>query len=196
MASAVPTEIPLAPPSTLGPYRLRDYEQLPDEPRCELILGRYRVSPAPLVRHQIVVALLWQHLERFARESRGLAVLAPVDVVLADHSTVQPDVLYVGRERRGIVKDRVEGTPDLIVEVLSPGSARRDRGEKLKLYGESRVPEYWIVDPGEQQIEFLTNEDGRFVVVLPSDNLYRSPVLQGLTLDLGVFWSEVEARQP
>lgn len=179
-----------------GPYRLRDYEQLPDEPRCELILGRYVVSPAPLVRHQIVVALAWQYLERFARESQGLAVLAPVDVVLADHSVVQPDVLYVARERRGIVKDRVEGAPDLVVEVLSPGSAWRDRGEKLKLYAEGRVREYWIVDPAEKQIEFLINDEGRFVVVLAADNAYRSSAIQGLTLDLAAFWAEVDARQP
>jgi Uma2 family endonuclease len=198
MASAVP--IPLgdtpAPRSVLGPYRLRDYERLPDEPRCELIFGRYVVSPAPLVRHQIVVALLWQHLERFARDSQGLAVLAPVDVVLADHSAVQPDVLYVSRERRGIVKDRVEGAPDLVVEVLSPGSAWRDRGDKLKLYAEGRVREYWIVDPAEKQIEFLVNDDGRFVVALGVDATYRSPAIEGLALDLAVFWAEVDARQP
>jgi len=198
MASAVPASAgtPLAPRSALGPYRMRDYERLPDEPRCELIFGRYVVSPAPLVRHQIVVALVWQHLERFARESQGLAVLAPVDVVIADHSAVQPDVLYVARERRNIVTDRVEGPPDLVVEVLSPGSAWRDRGEKLKLYAEGRVREYWIVDPAEKQIEFLINDDGRFVVVLAADNAYRSPAIEGLSLDLAAFWADVDARQP
>lgn len=196
MASAVPVKIPLAPPSALGPHRVRDYERLPDEPRCELIFGRYSVTPAPLARHQLIVFLLAQRLDAFARERGGMVLIAPVNVVLGDHSVVQPDVLYVSRERRGIVGERIEGAPDLIAEVVSPGSARRDRGEKVKLYAEARVGEYWIVDPAEKQIEFLVNDAGRFVVVLPADDAYRSPSVPDLTLDLAAFWSEVATRQP
>ncbi len=181
----------------LGALRVRDYESLPDEPRQELIYGRYALSPAPLVRHQLVVALLWQHLERTARDSGGLVLPSPVDVVLAEHSVVQPDVLYVTRARRGIVKDRVEGAPDLVIEVVSPGTASSDRGEKLQLYAESGVREYWIVEPAERLFEFLSNEGGRFVVLLADDaGVYRSPALEGVGIDLGAFWTEVDARLP
>ncbi|HVT14914.1 MAG TPA: Uma2 family endonuclease [Thermoanaerobaculia bacterium] len=126
-----------------------------------------------------------------ARRSGGFAGLAPLDVVMADHSVVQRDVIYVSAERLPIVGERIEGVPDLLVEVLSPGTARRDRGEKLKLYAESGVPEYWILDAAERQIEFLVNRNGSFVVALPVDGVYRSQALPEVLLDLADFWGEV-----
>jgi hypothetical protein len=89
----------------------------------------------------------------------------------------QPNVMYVSPSRLEIVEDRIEGAPDLLVEVLSPGTSRRDRNEKLKLYAESGVWEYWIVDAVERQIEFLVNHSGTFHVVLPVDDRYRSAEL-------------------
>jgi len=196
MSVALLDESPLAPPAELGPYRRRDYEALPDEPRCELILGRFYLSPSPSPFHQTVVAPLWQHFDQLARSSGGLAFPAPLDVFLAEHSVVQPDVIYASASRRSLVGERVEGAPDLVVEVLSPGTARRDRGEKLSLYAESGVREYWIVDPQERQIEFLVNEGGRFVVSVPLGDEYRSPALPEIRLGLAGFWREVADRLP
>jgi Uma2 family endonuclease len=194
MVVALLKEPPLSPYSDLGPYRRQDYEALPDEPRCELIFGRFYVSPSPLVLHQFVVLLLSRLLDQIANANGGLALPAPLDVHLADHSVVQPDVLYISAAKLGIAQRWVEGAPDLLVEVLSPGTARRDRGEKLALYAESGIREYWIVDPVERQIEFLVNEDGRFVVVLSEGEEYRSRVLPEIHLNLPVFWREVEER--
>jgi Uma2 family endonuclease len=186
------TEPPLAPPADLGPYRRRDYEVLGEaEPRCELILGRFYVSPSPSPLHQLIALFLWQRLEAIARATGGLALAAPLDVALAAHSVVQPDVLFIAPERRGIVQERIEGAPDLLVEVLSAGTARRDRGEKLRLYAECGVREYWVVDPQERQIEFLINEAGRFVVSVPSGVEYRSQAVPGISLDLAAFWRDV-----
>lgn len=98
--------------------------------------------------------------------------------------------------RRHRVQERVEGSPDLAIEIVSPRTARRDRGEKLRAYAELGVREYWIVDPAARQIEFLTNRDGRFQVELPLDGVYRSPLLPGIALDLVELWSEVEKRFP
>ncbi len=192
MAVAMIEDTPLAPPSDLGPYRREDYESLVDSPRCELILGRFYLSRSPSILHQIVVSLLWQRLHEIARSSGGLALLAPLDVSLAEHSVVQPDVIYVSAERRGIARETIEGAPDLLVEVLSPGSVRRDRGEKLGLYAQSGVREYWIVDPGERQIEFLVNESGRFMVALPSGSHYQSQAMDEVRLDLAELWLQVE----
>jgi Uma2 family endonuclease len=193
MSVEILSTYPVTPTSSLGPHRRRDYEALPDEPRCELIYGRFYVSPSALVVHQVLVTLLWSRLNAIGKRVGGLALVAPVDVHLADHSVVQPDVLYVSRERRSIVKARIEGAPDLVVEVASPGTSRRDRGEKLRLYAESGVREYWLVDPAGRQIDFLVARDGVFEVVLPSDDHYRSPGLAELELDLAAFWAEVEA---
>jgi Uma2 family endonuclease len=196
MSVALLNEPPLALPSELGPYRRADYEGLADEPRCELILGRFYVSPSPSTLHQVAVAALWRLLDPIARAAGGMALFAPLDVTLADHSVVLPDLIYVSAARRHILRERVEGAPDLLVEVLSPGTARRDRGEKLALYAASGIREYWIVDSGERQIELLVNEAGRFVVALPAGGEYRSQVLAEIRLDLAAFWGEVALRLP
>src|SRR5215472_7519061 len=88
-------ESPLSPSSELGPYRKRDYLALPDEPRCELIYGRFYEMTAPRLRHQVLALILGKHFVEIAFRSGGLAAVAPVDVTLADHSVVQPDVIYV-----------------------------------------------------------------------------------------------------
>jgi Uma2 family endonuclease len=193
MSVALLEDTPLVSPSELGPYRREDYEALPDEPRCELIRGRLYLSPAPTPLHQIVVLSLARHFANIAEAAGGLAMLAPVDVPLAIHSIVQPDVIYLTAARRKIVGARLAGVPDLVIEVLSPGTTRRDRGEKLALYAESAAREYWIVDPVARQIEFLLNEGGRFVVSVPSGSEYRSSGIPEVWLDLAAFWHRVAA---
>jgi Uma2 family endonuclease len=191
------TEAPLAPPAGLGPYRLEDYDALPDQPRCELLFERLYLSASPTPWHQMVALYLWQHLESIAKGSGGFASSAPLDVVLADHSVVQPDVIYISAERLEVLlRKRIEGAPDLLVEVLSPGSGRRDRGEKLSLYAQTGIREYWIVDPEMRQIEFLVNEAGRFMVSLPVAGVYRSQQIPGVHLDIAEFWSKAESRYP
>jgi Uma2 family endonuclease len=196
MAIPLLREPPLTPPADLGPFRRRDYDALPDEPRCELIFGRFYLSPSPSPLHQIVLFALWQHLDQICATAGGLVVGAPLDVALADHSVVQPDLLYFTPARRGLVRGRIEGAPDLAIEILSSGTARRDRGEKLALYAGSAVREYWIVDPIERQIEFMENEAGRFMMVLPEGGEYRSRTLPEIYLDLTAFWREVAVRLP
>jgi len=192
MAVALLKEPPLTLPTELGPYRRADYDALPDEPRCELIFGRFELSPGPSPLHQLVAFLLAQRLFAIAKAAGGLSFVAPLDVVLAEHSIVQPDILYLSAARRGIVRERIEGAPDLLVEVLSPGSGRRVEDEKLALYAESGVRKYWIVNPLERQIRFLVNQEGRFVVALPTGGEYRSEALPEIQLDLAALWREVE----
>jgi Uma2 family endonuclease len=149
------------------------------------------VTPAPKVRHQQVLLRLAQVLGDLADRAGDVALFAPVDVVLADHSVVQPDLVYVRAARAAIVRDRIEGAPDLVVEVLSPGTARRDLGEKLRLYAEVGVAEYWLVDPDARTFEFLVLRDGSYTVRLPEEGTYRSPTVERLGFDLEPFWSRV-----
>ncbi|HEX9943428.1 MAG TPA: Uma2 family endonuclease [Thermoanaerobaculia bacterium] len=194
MAIPLLKDVPLAPPADLGPYRRKDYEALPDEPRCELIYGRFYVSPSPSVLHQIVVLLLAGKLQQIAQKARAWVFVAPLDVNLFEHSVAQPDILYISAARRRIIEERIEGAPDLVVEVLSPGTARRDRGEKLRLYAEAGIREYWIFDLPERQIEFLRNDAGQFVVALPEGGVYRSQALPEISLDIAEFWREIEEQ--
>jgi Uma2 family endonuclease len=188
------TETPLAPRSGLGPYREADYLGLPDEPRCELLYGRLLVTPSPTARHQHIVVRIVRILADCADRHGDQALVSPIDVVLADHSVVQPDVIYVRAARSSIVRDRIEGAPDLVVEVLSPGTARRDLGEKLRLYAEAGVGEYWIVDPGLQTFEFLVCAGDGFRVILPDGPTFRSATIPGLELDLEAFWRSTATR--
>src|SRR5436305_14562476 len=89
------SESPVTPASTLGPYRRADYERLPDEPRCELIYGRFYLSPSPTPLHQLLVRLLSQRLGAIADSVHDLLFFAPLDTELSDHTVVQPDILYI-----------------------------------------------------------------------------------------------------
>jgi Uma2 family endonuclease len=180
------------PPSVLGPRRAADYWRLPEGEPVELIQGRLIMSPAPTFLHQTISLLLSQVLLKAAKESGGRACAAPIDVVLSEHSIVQPDLIYVAKDRRNMIDDRVNGPPDLIVEILSLAHVRRDRVDKLNLYAEAGVPEYWIVDPKEQQFDFLLlNDKGRFEVQPQQTDRYQSPRLAELSIQLAEFWGEV-----
>ncbi|HVT19522.1 MAG TPA: Uma2 family endonuclease [Thermoanaerobaculia bacterium] len=195
MSVAFLTEPPLVLPEDLGPYRRQDYEALgEEEPRCELILGRFYVSPSPSPLHQIIAIMLSRQFDSIAETTGGIAFAAPLDVNLAEHSVVQPDILYISAQRRTILQRKIEGAPDLLVEILSPGTARRDRGQKMQLYADFGVREYWVVDAQERQIDFLVNQGGHFVVALPSGGTYRSQALPEVSIDLAAFWRRVAKR--
>jgi Uma2 family endonuclease len=195
VAVEILAEIPLFPSSKVGPYRRDDYLALPDEPRCELLYGRFYLVAPPRPLHQIVGLLLWRWLDDIALACGGQALAAPVGITLADHSVVEPDVVYLARRATPEeIRGEIAGVPDLLVEVLSPGSVRRDRGLKLRLYADAGVPEYWIVAPTERHVDFLVNRGGRFELVVPEGNLYRSPALSGVTLDLADLWRQVDLR--
>jgi Uma2 family endonuclease len=182
-----------SPYSDVGPYRAADYWQLPEGAPVELIKGRFVVSPSPNVLHQTIVALLLEKLTAGARKTGARAIVSPMDVILSDDTILQPDLLYVSKTRRGIVKERIQGAPDLVIEIIS-GSARRDRIEKLDLYARYGVGEYWIVDPESQTIDFLINDVGRFVVQSPTNDRYRSPRLPEVDIQVADFWREVDAQ--
>ena len=186
------------PPPTVprrpGPYRRADYAVLPDEPRCELIYGRFYLSPSRIRLHQFMVMRIWSILDDLAEAVGGEALVAPMDVHLADHTVAQPDVLYVSPERREILQDWIEGAPDLVVEVLSPSTARMDRLLKLDRYAEAGVREYWLVDPVARTIEFYVNGGEHFVVHAPTGGSWKSPAVSGVELDVDRLWAAVEGK--
>jgi Uma2 family endonuclease len=183
-----------SPYDAAGPYRAADYWQLPEGESVELLRGRFMMSPSPIPLHQIVAGRLNRILQKAEIADGGLALLAPMDVVLADDTVVQPDLLYIAQDRRSIVQNCIEGPPDLIIEILSPTTERRDRLEKLDLYARYRVAEYWMVDPQKELFEFLINQQGRFVVMSSSGGRYQSPCLPRIEIDLASFWQEVKDR--
>jgi Uma2 family endonuclease len=127
------------------------------QPR-ELVYGILREPPAPAFSHQIIVGRLFVRLDRHVRRGRlGRVVASPVDVILdRDRAlVVQPDVVYVSTERLAICTDRIWGAPDLVIEVLSPSTARHDRIDKLAWFCQYGVRECWLVDPDARHIEVI-----------------------------------------
>jgi Uma2 family endonuclease len=185
-----------SPLTTLGPYRAADYWKLPEGAPVELMRGEFVMSPAPITLHQLVVALLTELLLAVSRRADGFALCAPADVVLSDTTIVQPDLLYISPQRKHIIGDRINGAPDLVIEVLSPGTERRDRVQKVDLYAQYGVPEFWIVDPKAQDISFLLFEGGRYVVTPSVGGRYQSPRLPEVEIELETFWREVAERLP
>lgn len=134
-----------------------DAQQMPDDGmRYEAIGGELIVTPAPNLRHQDIVLRLALQLQAILVEpGHGRLWISPVGVEFpATSEGVQPDLVFVSNERRGIIADlTLKGPPDLVIEVLSPGTARRDRGLKQRLYARRGVAQYWIADPEADAVE-------------------------------------------
>jgi Uma2 family endonuclease len=182
-----------SPFSSVGPYRAADYWRLPEGEPVELIKGRLVESPSPNVLHQTIIGVLFDILLHCSRKTGSKVLLSPMDVILSDDTILQPDLLYIAKQRRHIIKQRVEGAPDLVVEIIS-GTSRRDRIEKLDLYAKYSVVEYWIVDAEAQVIEFLLNENGKYVVRSAVEDVYQSPRLPEVSIQIADFWREVDQQ--
>ncbi len=139
-----------------------DYAKTPEGERWELIDGELIMPPSPKEAHQAVQVDLGLPMHLFARENDlGKIYLAPFDVVLSDTDTVQPDLLFVSKERLHIITaDNVQGAPDLVVEIRSPSTARQDWTVNRELYARHGVKEYWLVDPEAATVAVLLL-DGR-----------------------------------
>ncbi|MGD2069814.1 MAG: Uma2 family endonuclease [Gemmatimonadota bacterium] len=134
-----------------------EFARLPSEgsTRYEVIDGELAVTPSPTPRHQKIAARLTRILDGFTdAHALGHVLGGPVDVLFAEGDYLEPDLVFLRADRTGIVTDRgIEGPPDLVVEILSPSTANRDRGVKLERYRLYGVPEYWIVDPEGRTVE-------------------------------------------
>jgi len=172
MTTSVPLDVlpvvtaaaPLVGPPQ-GRWTYADYAALPDDGnRYEIIAGVLYMTPAPSTGHQItsniIATLLTIHVQ-FA--GHGKVLTAPVDVELTPDTVVQPDIVVIlSANLHRITPSRIIGAPDLVVEILSPGTAGYDRREQQDAYARAGVGEYWIVDPGAQTVELLTLDQGRY----------------------------------
>jgi Uma2 family endonuclease len=127
-----------------------DYLVFPDDgKRHEIIEGDHSVTPAPKTKHQKVSFNLTVAIGSFVKQrDLGIVLAAPSDVILSDENVVQPDLLFVSTARAAIVtEDNIRGAPDLVVEIISETTRKKDEVTKRKLYERFGVQEYWVVDP-------------------------------------------------
>ena len=143
-------------------FTYSDYAAMDDDKRYELIDGKLFMSPAPMSLHQWIQFELAYLMENYIRKNKkGRVFVTSTDVILDEDNTVQPDILFISKENLSKIKKKVIfGAPDLVVEIISPGSQQRDRFIKKDLYKKFGVIEYWIVDTDIQSVEVYYNSGG------------------------------------
>lgn len=183
-------------------YTYADYLSWRFTERVELLWGKvFKMSPAPTTNHQWVSSILHREISNYLKKSPCVVFHAPFDVYLniqdaQSDSVVQPDIVVLC-DKNKLDDKGCQGAPDLVVEILSPSSAKKDMKYKLKLYEEAGVPEYWVVDPVNCLIQVFTLEDGKYKLHYPltyEDNI-QSKVIDGLTLALADIFPE-HLREP
>jgi Uma2 family endonuclease len=174
-----------------------DLVLLPDDgKRHELIDGAHFVTPSPNTRHQAIVTHLAGVLDAFVR-ARGLgrAFVAPYDVVFSPCDVVEPDLIFVSAARLEVLTAaHAVGAPDLVIEILSPSTRRRDEVLKRDLYEARGVAEYWLIDPEAETVKVLRREGERFgrarLLSLRDGDVLETALLPGLELPLATVFED------
>lgn len=165
----------------------QDLLEMPDDgKRYELIDGEVYMTPSPNWRHQKIVGNLFVAIRGFVGlHDLGEVAVAPIDVVFEPRNYLQPDLLFIRKERLSIVTTHVEGSPDLAIEVLSPSRRKFDRETKLQVYGRFGVRELWYADPETEVLEILSlapEGQYRLAQLATGDEALTSAVLPGIPL--------------
>jgi len=170
-----------------------DYDSMtPEEWGYELIDGEIIQMTSPNILHQRISRKLLFELESYNRKKMlGEFFEAPTDVKINEYNLVEPDILFIANEQQSIIKEnRIEGAPDLVVEILSPSTGYYDLRKKYSIYESAGVKEYWIVDPNEKLVELYKNQETGFVLEqkLKEKGILKSNILIGIELDINVLW--------
>ena len=169
-------------------FTYEDYKHTPEDTRYELLDGELIMAPAPRIAHQRTSREIEIKLATFVSDNNlGEVLDAPCDVVLSQTDVVQPDLLFVSKERSHIItEDNIRGAPDLVIEVLSPSTAQRDRTLKRTLYALHGVPEYWQADTDAKIVMVLTLDAGEYKVagIYGEGQTLVSPLLPGFALEI------------
>jgi Uma2 family endonuclease len=169
-----------------------DFVHFPDDgQRHELIDGEHYVTPSPSLGHQRISGnLYWLIRSYLESHPIGQAYYAPLDVIFSNVDVVEPDLLYLSNERAAQVATElhVRGVPELVVEIASKGTRKRDETIKRRLYERAGVSEYWVVDPEIDAIRVYRREKGGFLrpveLSRESNDMLTTALLPGLELPL------------
>ena len=178
--------IVLLMPLSATTLTVEDWFNQPDEsPSSELMDGELFMAPPSDIFHQDIAGNIFSPIRSYLRDHPvGKVLVAPVGVVLDEGTALQPDVLFVSNQKRHLVTTRaVEGGPDLVVEILSPSTSRRDRGAKKQKYALHGVVEYWLVDPKKRAVEifYLQDDPEQAALVRTAGANFTSPLFPGLS---------------
>lgn len=164
-----------------------DYCALPDNgPRYQLVQGELIMAPAPNRFHQDISLSLTLLLGKHTKLHRlGKLYVAPIDVYLDEHNVFQPDLVYIANDRAEILTDRgIDGSPTLIIEILSPSTATLDQTRKRQVYRSTGVPEMWIIDPDEKTLTVHDLAKNEKRAVLTIDDTFEPALFPGLRIQI------------
>jgi len=169
-------------------YTYDDYMKTSDDERYELIEGELIQLFSPTTKHQRISKRIFIEIIKFV-ESHFLGEIfhGPLDVVFDNENVMQPDILFISKERMDIIGEKnIQGAPDLVVEIISESTAYRDLVQKKKLYVRFGVKEYWIVLPEESSVEVYTLKDNTFVLhkSYGKEDILQSSLLKKLKIEL------------
>ncbi len=168
-------------------YTYDDYLKLPEGSPYQLIGERLVMIPSPSTYHQEISKRLGYFLYEYAelKQKTGKVYYAPIDVYLEESETYQPDIIFISNDNLSIVK-KIEGAPDLVIEILSPSTDYYDLVHKKDIYAKHKVKEYWIVDPIEKWIESYKNDNGKFILIgrIQKNENISSTILTGFKVEL------------
>ncbi len=183
--------VALSPPVNAVKWTYEDFLLFPDDgKRHELINGEHYMSPAPRINHQDVSGNLFSLIKGFLKRTKqGRIFSAPTDVVFSDIDIMEPDLVYVSAARAAIITEKnIQGAPDLVVEILSASSRKRDEIIKRKMYEQYDVSEYWIVDPDLEMVKVYRFVEGHYARVAELSReagaVLTSPQFPGLSIPL------------
>ena len=169
-------------------YTYKDYAELPEGAPYRLIGGELIMVPAPTPYHQMVSGKIGDKVREFVyKYGLGEVFYAPVDVYFGEEDTFQPDIIFISNERLDMIKEtRIEGAPDLVIEILSPSTAYYDLGRKYEIYERAGVKEYWIIHPEKKSVDIYDNKAAGFEIVQTGreKGMVRSELLKGYEMDL------------
>ena len=167
-------------------FTYEDYLNTPEDKRYELLDGELIMVASPNIPHQNTLReVVFCVIGFVKRHDLGEMFFAPTDVILSDTDVVQSDLLFISHERAHIIAhNAIHGAPDLVVEILSPSTARRDLTFKRRLYAKHGVKEYWQMNIDERRVTVLSLGDNDYEVaaVYGGGDTLTSPILPGFTL--------------
>ena len=174
---------------TRAKYTYEDYLNTPEGERYELIDGELIPLPTPNMAHQEARGNLGANMYMYAKEGElGRVFFVPFDIVFSNSDVAQPDILFVSKARdRIITRDNVKGAPELLVEIISSFSVKRDWNDKRELYARHGVIEYWIADPAHRMVSVMLLRDGvlKLAKTYVEGDTIVSTALEGFSVEVG-----------
>ena len=174
------------------PFTYEDYVQLPEEPgyRFEVLEGCLFKDPSPVTRHQrCSIRLQGFLIDYFHSADPGGEILsAPLDVILSERTVLQPDLLYIPSHSAEVLDHPyIDIPPEMVIEILSQSTARKDRIHKMDVYRKAKIPHYWIVDPDAKTIEAFALREDHYALLSAAcdDEPFQHPDFPDMEIPLG-----------